>query len=278
MSSETGWRLGPAARSRGVRLAVFDCLDSTNDEAKRQIDAGERGSLWIVAGRQTGGRGRLGRSWISPPGNLYASLIVSGDFAPAVAPQLGFVASLAALRALEETTQRVGPFKLKWPNDLLLERAKLGGILLEGVAAPALAGNGSSDFVAVVGIGVNLESAPEGLPYPAASLRRLGPEAPSAQDFFPRLADGFVVALDTWANGAGFAAIRARWLEAAAGLGETIRLRLARGEEIEARFGGIDGAGRLIAVTTAGERVIDAGDVFLAHEEAGVSVSAVRSQ
>ena len=257
-----GFELGPVARARGVGLVVFGAIPSTNDEAKALALAGERGPLWVVAARQTAGRGRLGRSWISSPGNLHASLILSGAFRPEVAPQLGFVAGVALLQALAAAAPGAA-FALKWPNDLLLERAKLGGILVEGA-------NGSGGFAVVVGIGVNCASAPEGLPYPARALSSLGPAAPSAGDVLTRLSDAFTLLLDIWAEGSGFAEIRRLWLGGAAGLGETVRLSLAGGEEALGRFEGLDAGGRLILRSEAGERVIDAGDVFLAHGEAGV--------
>lgn len=246
-----------------MRLVAFDELASTNDEAKQLIDAGERGPLWVVAARQTSGRGRLGRSWISPAGNLYASLIVSGDFGPSLAPQLGFVAGVATLHALRAATGGNDAFALKWPNDLLFKRAKLGGVLLEGVKGPA-------GFVAVVGIGVNCASAPHDLPYPAGALSELGDGAPGAGEILTRLSNAFVVALEDWREGAGFAKIREQWLEGAAGLGEAILVSLAGGEEIAGRLDGIDAGGRLVVRTETGERVIDAGDVYLAHGEAGV--------
>jgi len=246
-----------------VRLVAFEELQSTNDEAKRLIESGERGPLWIVADRQTAGRGRLGRPWISGEGNLHASLILSGEFGPSLAPQLGFVAGVATLAALRVAAGNLGGLALKWPNDLLLERAKLGGILLEGVSGP-------SGFSAVVGIGLNCVSAPSGLPYPARALSEIGPAALTAEKIMTPLSDVFVVSLDEWAEGAGFANIRARWLEDAAGLGETIRLGLAQGEELLGRFEGLDAGGRLILGTEAGERVLDAGDVFLAHGEVEV--------
>lgn len=263
MSSASRWRLGDVARARGVRLVVFDELASTNDEAKQLIEAGERGPLWVVAERQTSGRGRLGRSWISPAGNLCASLIVSGEFGPSVAPQLGFVAGVATLHALRAATGGNAAFALKWPNDLLFERAKLGGILLEGVT-------GSAGFTAVVGVGVNCAIAPPGLPYPARALRELGEGAPGAGEILTRLSDAFVVTFEDWRGGAGFAKIREQWLDGAAGLGEAVSVSLAAGEEIAGKFDSIDAGGRLVVRTDKGERVIDAGDVYLAHREAGI--------
>lgn len=247
-------QLGSLACTRGVRLLALDSVDSTNEEARRLIDTGERGPLWIVADRQTRGRGRLGRDWISPRGNLYASF-VSGDVPSAlVAPQLGFVTGVAAIRALRASAGDRG-FRLKWPNDLLLDGAKLGGILLECV------GDASAP-VAIVGVGVNVVEAPCDLPYPARALSDMGADAPSAETFFTHFSDALVEALDLWRGGEGFARIREEWLASASGLGDDIRVALAH-ETLEGRFDTVDGSGRLILSTRNGPRVIEAGDVLL---------------
>src|SRR5947207_10376488 len=126
-------RLDPSASAAGVRLVMHDALDSTNSEALKLAQGGERGPLWVVAARQTAGRGRRGRNWVSQPGNLYATLLLT-DPAPAERwPQLSFVAALAlrdAVAALAPALEaRVA---IKWPNDLLLDGAKVAGILIEG--------------------------------------------------------------------------------------------------------------------------------------------------
>jgi len=247
-------QLGNIARARGVRLLSLGEIDSTNDEARRLIESGERGPLWIVAVRQTRGRGRLGREWMSPAGNLFASL-VTGDVSDArLAPELGFVAGVAAIRALRKAagTDR---FSLKWPNDLLFDRAKLGGILLECV-------NGAPAPVAIIGVGVNIADAPQGLPYPARALAELGPDAPSVEGFFADFSDMMSEALDVWRGGEGFGRIREEWLAVASGLGEEIKVALAN-ETLEGRFDSIDASGRLVIETREGRRAIEAGDVLI---------------
>ncbi|MBI3274662.1 MAG: biotin--[acetyl-CoA-carboxylase] ligase [Methylocystis sp.] len=246
------------ARSHGVRLAVYDELDSTNDEAKCLVNAGETGPLWVVAARQSNGRGRLGRTWVSPPGNLHASLILS-DFGPErIAPQLGFVAGVATMSALCAATGAGERLALKWPNDILLDGAKAGGILLEAAQRPT-----SSDaFACVIGVGVNCRCAPQGLAGPVSDLTALGAAAPSAPELFAHLADAMIDALELWAQGDRFASVRERWLAHAAGLARPIRVALGR-ETIAGRFETIDAAGRLVLSTDLGTRVIEAGDVFL---------------
>lgn len=247
-------QLGSLARARGVRLLALDEIDSTNDEARRLIETGERGPLWIVAARQTKGRGRLGREWDSPVGNLHASFIY-GDIPEArLAPQLGFVTGVAAMRALLASAGE-GAFSLKWPNDLLLDGAKLGGILLECTGP-------STAPVAIVGVGVNVAKAPDDVPYPARALASFGEGAPSSEAFFAHFSDAMMTALDLWRGGNGFTEIRDEWLISAAGLGAAIRVVLSN-ETVEGRFETIDGMGRLALETAIGRRVIEAGDVLL---------------
>lgn len=247
-------QLGNIARARGVRLLSLGEIDSTNEEARRLIETGERGPLWIVASRQTNGRGRLGREWISPLGNLYASFVFSDFSGARVAPELGFVTGVAAIRALRAATGK-DIFKLKWPNDLLFDGAKLGGILLECVNASTLP-------TAIIGIGVNLAEAPEGLPYPARALSELGSAAPTAECFFAHFSDALAESLDLWQDGEGFAAIRTEWLASASALGEDIRVAMSS-ETVEGRFETIDATGRLVLDTPLGRRAIEAGDVLV---------------
>jgi BirA family biotin operon repressor/biotin-[acetyl-CoA-carboxylase] ligase len=253
--------LGGRAASHGACLTFYDELDSTNDEAKRRAQAGEPGPMWIVAARQTKGRGRLGRIWTSLDGNLHASLLLSGFGPPLVAPQLGFVAGLAAISALIDATGAGGRFALKWPNDVLLDGGKLAGILLEGVQQPPSPTAPQGGFACVIGIGVNCAFSPEGVAGPVSDLSRL-PAAPSAGALFARLSDRMDETLELWAGGAGFPALRELWLARAAGLGGPIVASLGQ-EKIEGRFDTIDAAGRLIISTPSGARVVEAGDVLL---------------
>ncbi len=254
--------LGNTAHARGFRLLALDKVDSTNSEARRLIDQGERGPLWIVADRQSAGRGRLGREWQSPPGNLYASLILSdfGDSLPA--PQLGFVIGVAAMRALRACVGDAQGFALKWPNDLLFDGAKLGGALLENVGVATGDARAPLAPVAIIGIGVNCVSSPRDLPYEARALSELGAVAPSAATFFAHLSDAFVSALDLWRGGQGFPQLREEWLRYASGVGKEIAVVLAQ-ETLQGRFETIDATGRLVLATAKGPRAVDAGDIIL---------------
>jgi BirA family biotin operon repressor/biotin-[acetyl-CoA-carboxylase] ligase len=237
----------------GVRHIAYDTLGSTNAEALVLARAGERGPLWISAQRQDAGRGRRGNAWVSPPGNLYATLLLSEPSSPQSAPQLSFVAALALHDALSEGAPQLGPaLRVKWPNDLLIGPAKLAGILIEGESEPT--------FGVAIGFGVNCVSHPSGTAYPATDLAAAGAML-SPQTLHAALAQAMARRLTQWARGDGFAATRADWLKRAAGLGEAIRVRLPA-RELSGRFAGLDEVGRLQLQQPDGLLAIGAGDVF----------------
>lgn len=255
--------LGRRAAAAGYKLATFDKTGSTNSEAMQRAREGERGPMWFVTTEQTAGRGRRQRAWIAPRGNLASSILEVMDVTPAVAATLGFAAGLsleAAVRAVSvEAALRAGgvdPFKfgLKWPNDVLAGGKKLTGILLEAEAVPG-------GLAIVVGIGTNVIAAPEGTPTPATSLHALGIQV-GAEELFRALSDAWVEFRAIWDNGRGFAEIRKRWLERAAGLGEKVAIH-AGAETIEGIFDTIDEAGCLVVRTAEGRRLpVAAGEVY----------------
>jgi BirA family biotin operon repressor/biotin-[acetyl-CoA-carboxylase] ligase len=217
---------------------------------------GDRGHHWFVARQQTGGRGRQGRRWVSPSGNLYTSLLLIDPSRPAVAPQLGFVAGLAlvdSLRALLGGDERV---KLKWPNDILHDGKKLAGILLEGANLP----NGR--FACVIGIGVNCQSHPETLPYRATDLRTIGTALDRPEDVLLGLTDRFAAGLALWRRGENFAAVREAWLRHAAGLGRNVAVETAKGR-LEGEFTGLDTNGRLVLRVGDRDMALEAGDIII---------------
>lgn len=249
------YRLGDLARRQGHRLNVHDSLGSTNTEALDRVRAGEDGPLWIVAERQLAGRGRRGNAWSSAPGNLTASLVWPVDeVAPADVPTLGFVAGLALMAAFRAAG--IAGVALKWPNDVLASGAKLAGLLLEAETGPR--GRRS----VVMGFGVNVAAAPEGLPYPATCLRQMQHDT-RAEDLFVHLTDGIVDAARLWRCGHGFSDIRTRWLDQAAGIGAPVAVRIGE-SRVHGIFETIDGAGRLVVRSDDGtRRTVTAGEVHL---------------
>lgn len=262
-----GFWLGPKATTRGYRLFGYDTVGSTSDEAARAARAGDAGDIWFVALEQTAGRGRRGRPWQTIHGNLAASLLCYPEVEPAASATLGFVAGVALSRALATAVPDAaigigldggsatsGRFALKWPNDVLADGAKLAGILLEAQKRP------DGGMAIVVGFGVNIVAAPEGLPYPATSLRQLGSEATAAA-VFAALSDSWVDCIETWNSGRGAAEILEAWRGTAAGIGAEIVIG-RDGGIVRGIFETVDDTGRLIVRAADDTRIpITAGDV-----------------
>ena len=233
-------------------LLGLDSVGSTNDEARRRAADGTAADLLVVtARRQTAGRGRRGRVWESPEGNLHASFLIRLDRPLAEAAQLGFVAALALSEALEQLAPG-NDFRCKWPNDVLAGKAKVAGMLLES----------AGDGWVVLGIGVDVDQAPppgESL-YASVALAELGYKG-DAHDVLATLCGRLGPWLDCWRR-EGFAAIRTGWLGRARGLGEATLVRL-EAETLSGIFAGLDEDGAmLLDQGAAGIRRVMAGDVF----------------
>jgi BirA family transcriptional regulator, biotin operon repressor / biotin---[acetyl-CoA-carboxylase] ligase len=244
--------LGSLAKSANYRLISFDNIGSTNAEALVRARAGEQGPLWLVTDHQTSGRGRRNRAWISPRGNLAATVLEVVTASPQVAATLGFAAGVALVQALRSFLIHA---ELKWPNDVLLRGAKLSGILLE-------AENVAEGRMAVVtGIGVNIVGAPQDVPYAAIALADAG-YALSARQLFARLSDCWVEARRLWDDGRGMPELRTKWLSYAAGIGGPVTIQLG-GRTVTGIFETIDDGGQLIVATADGRRTaIASGEVF----------------
>ena len=260
------FHLAPTAISAGYRLESHASVGSTNAVALEQARDGDNGQLWIVSKKQESGRGRRGRAWETPEGNLAATLLVMLDQRFDRAATLGFVAGLAlsdALGAIVPGKVRVGAdaasaqrdrFELKWPNDVLADGAKLAGILLESSLLP----NGR--MAVAVGIGVNVVAHPEGTPYPATSLAALGWKG-DAELLFLALSDAWMTNMRMWDGGLGLRTIRDHWLKRAAGLGGEVAVRVD-GEVSRGIFETIDEDCRFVIRQAGGKLVtISAGDV-----------------
>jgi BirA family biotin operon repressor/biotin-[acetyl-CoA-carboxylase] ligase len=248
--------LGPGAAARGYRLDGRESVGSTMVEAARAAAAGDRGDLWVAALNQSAGRGRRGRVWQTTSGNLAASLLVEPGCEPALMATLGFVAGLALHEALSAVVEPAlaDRFRLKWPNDVLADGQKMAGILLEAVPL----GTGQSGVV--VGIGVNVVAAPEGVPYPVTSLQALG-SAVTAPDVFAALSERWCSAFALWDQGRGLPDLLAAWRARAFGLNGPVRIE-QNDEVIDGTFETVDETGRLVLRTPENRRiVISAGDV-----------------
>jgi BirA family biotin operon repressor/biotin-[acetyl-CoA-carboxylase] ligase len=226
---------------------ALESVGSTNDEAMLLADAGAAEGTVVWAREQTGGRGRRGRSWSSPIGNLYTSTILRPDCAASRAAELGFVAALA----VADIVPAGRAVRVKWPNDVLADGGKIAGILLESAI-----GQAATVQHVVAGIGVNVDFAPQ-LPemrYPGAAL------GGTVEAALQKLAAALAVRVAAWRR-QGFAAVREAWLAKAGPLGAEVDVRLGEGL-VRGRFAGLDHEGALLLETASGPRKIVSGELL----------------
>lgn len=240
--------MGVIANATVIR---FDEIDSTNSEAMRRATRGERGPLWILAAAQSAGRGRSGRHWSTPSGNLAATLLFAPQCETAKIQEISLVAGVAIADTIERASRETTHGKsirpdLKWPNDALVGGRKIAGILIEATR------NGDVDIVAI-GMGVNLKVQQDlaiGRPFISLSDLEI---APSKDDLFKILAERLDHWLTVWRQGRRFEAIREAWLSYALPRGTAVSVH-AGDRLVQGRFAGLDADGSLL----------------LAHEDASI--------
>jgi BirA family biotin operon repressor/biotin-[acetyl-CoA-carboxylase] ligase len=226
----------------GYRLITRDVVGSTNDEARALIAAGAAPGAVVWAESQTAGRGRHGRDWISPPGNLYCSIILRPPVEPTRLSEMAFVVALAVRDAVVGCVTPDVPVELKWPNDVLVQGRKVAGILIEAERLPD-----EARTALIIGIGINIVSAPRETAHPATCLSAVT-RAPRVG----RLLSTLVAALDrrvaTWTRN-GFAPIRKEWISHAYRVGGQI----SASNGISGTFTGLDDTGAIIIALTDGQ-------------------------
>jgi BirA family transcriptional regulator, biotin operon repressor / biotin---[acetyl-CoA-carboxylase] ligase len=223
-------------------------IGSTNDEARRLAAAGAPHGTVVHADEQAAGRGRLGRTWFSPPGNLYLSVLLRLTLPPARNPELHFVTALTVADAIDALLPKQSRATLKGPNDVLVNDGKIAGILLE-----------SAEAAQIIGIGVNVLEAPRNAPYKTATLVGAGGIATvdGARDI---LLDSLAKHLSAWTEH-GFDPIRTAWLGRAHPIGTVLRASIG-GQSEEGEFAGLDDSGAMLLDTAAGRKRIDLGEAI----------------
>lgn len=234
----------------------FDTLDGTNAHAVRLTESGDLGPCWIHADRQTSGRGRLGREWISPDGNLYTTALFPFEGKLSEAPLVCFVAGLAVTDAILKICPGIQTrVQLKWPNDVVVVDKKLGGILIE-------TGSHHRTTWMAVGFGINLKFAPESIDRPTIALAKLVENTPSPTEFLTALDMAFRDRMIDLAQN-GFHAARQDWLQRTVHTGRNVTY-VNNGEQCQAVFEGLDTDGAMIVRNADGKtHHVRAGDVGL---------------
>jgi BirA family biotin operon repressor/biotin-[acetyl-CoA-carboxylase] ligase len=229
-----------------------DKIGSTNDEARRMAAEYAPHGTVVHADEQTAGRGRLAHTWFSPPGNLYVSILLRTGEPVSRCAELSFLAALAVADTVEALLPRQTRAILKWPNDVLVNGAKIAGILLE-----------QAETATIIGIGLNVLEAPSNTAYKTTTIVANGGIASvdGARDI---LLDRIAVHLSVWQEN-GFAPIREQWLERSYPIGAAIRATCG-GQPVAGHFAGLDLDGALLLDTTRGRERIVAGDVVASLE------------
>ncbi len=242
----------------GFRFVILPAVGSTNDLLSALARHGAEEGTVVIARQQRAGRGRRGHEWISPPGNLYFSVLLKPDLPAAVGGQMSFVAGLAVAEALSPRVEGRS-ISLKWPNDVLVEGRKIAGILAEATVDGDRVGH------VVLGIGINLATAPtEEVRWPAVALADFGAAPRDPIRFAAGLTGCIARWMEIWQRD-GFEPVRAAWMGRAWGLGRDFRTDI-EGEALSGRFDGIDADGSLVLeLPGVGTRLIRSGEIFPAE-------------
>jgi BirA family biotin operon repressor/biotin-[acetyl-CoA-carboxylase] ligase len=247
----------------GQELHHFDVIASTNDHARELAEEGADHGEVVIAESQTGGRGRRGRPWSSPPRlNAYFSVILRPELPPARAPELTLLAAVAICDALRQANV---PAVIKWPNDVLVGERKIAGILTELASEP------ERIRWAVIGIGVNVNATAQDFPpelreVATSILLERGSPAPRAL-----FVAACLTSLEDWLDRhaeEGFEPVRLAWRERNATLGREVMVKV-EGRDLVGRAEDIDEVGALLVRTDAGLERVLSGDVLHLRTRAG---------
>ncbi len=240
----------------GCTLIERRSVGSTNDEARALANEGASDGTVVWAREQTAGRGRRGRDWTSPIGNLYTSTILRPARPAGEAAQLSLVVAVALADALSAVLPATAEIACKWPNDVLVDGSKVAGILLESQ------GNGAAVSWIIIGCGVNVASHPDITAYPATDVDTVCGAPVVLETVLEHYLNKLFVWRDRWLE-SGIEPVRRAWVDRAAGLGGPITVRLPD-RELTGRFYDMDVDGALLLELPDGARQrITAGDVFL---------------
>ena len=240
----------------GYFLQTLDDTDSTNVECRKMAERGSAEGLIVQALSQSSGRGRRGRSWSSPKGNLYFSMLIKPKCIVSKALEISFVSAIAMCDALGALLPPMVEVRVKWPNDILINQRKCCGFLLESSSESS----GDVKWV-IIGAGVNVESFPKDVEYPATSLSFEGSKNLALRDVLLSFLRHFKRWKNVWEE-EGFSPIREAWMERSIGMGQRVTAKLVE-ESYTGIFSDLNADGSLVMITDDGGKVvITSGDIF----------------
>ena len=238
----------------------LESVDSTNEEIKRRIQEFSE-PTWIIAKSQSKGKGRNGNSWSSGTGNFSGSVILFPTVERSYFHLYGFFVGVALYNTIKKIAKDGVDIRLKWPNDLMIENGKIAGILLESVQAP-----NSSRIGVIVGIGVNLNSAPrinvdDTTRYNAQCVANFSTFKIDQLTFFSKFNDE-LKELGSFVAEKDLCSILNLWKPRSYDIGTTIQISDNKGEIKTGTFLGLDEVGGLMVSDNSGTKKIYSGDVY----------------
>ncbi len=242
-----------------LKLFSYDEIDSTNNEAQRLLESIESFPFWVVANKQTSGRGRKNRYWESLEGNFMGTFVIKINIEKSLTPQISFVTSVALRNTVNSFNKKINnnDIKLKWPNDLIINDAKCAGILIESLRSEE-----KGNEILAIGIGVNLINSPSNTSFKASNLLQEMKLNINKDDFLEKLNKNLIENLNLWEKGKNFKKILKEWRKVAYKMNENISIILPDGKKIKGTFTGLDDQGGLILSQNSKETVFYAAEIY----------------
>lgn len=244
-------------------IHFLETVDSTNDEARRLLKNNQDfKDHIIIAESQTKGRGRLGRRWYSPPGNLYMTILKTPKISLAELSKISLIVGLSLHRVLKKYIPENHHLCLKWPNDILVNRNKLGGILVETESYSIIDDHMNDSLTCcLIGVGINLVSSPELSNYSSCNLLEFTKDVPQPDVLALEISQSLDDLIETWET-KGFDSLREEWLWNAYGLGKPVSAKAENGFQIYGRFLTINKDGAVVIMDeTQQEHLITSSEI-----------------
>ncbi|RPF90742.1 MAG: biotin--[acetyl-CoA-carboxylase] ligase [Rhizobiales bacterium TMED168] len=236
----------------------FTEIDSTNNEAIRLINKKKSYPYWILADKQTAGKGRKNRYWDSLNGNFMGTYVFKINVEKKILPHLAFVSALSIHDTIKKFIPNDEIIKLKWPNDIIINKSKCGGVLIENIFS-----DNQINHIIAVGIGVNLTKSPLKTSFPSSNIFDETKIVINPEDFLKELNINIIKKIDLWDFGSNYKKILEEWLKKAFLLNKEISVSLPNGKKEKGIFSSIDDQGGLVLTTEKNcNKIFYAAEIF----------------